>query len=97
MLAGYDAYGAGGALGKLFMTSGNAKVIDANFDNLATHGVNPQTSFQDRLGAVYTEIQGICGLSKDLSNYCSGLKAIEHPEFPPAAPLKAKPIAKAKW
>ena len=64
MLAGYDAYAAGGALGKLFMASGSAKLLDTNFDNLAARGVNPQTSFQDRLGAVYSEIQSICGLSQ---------------------------------
>lgn len=95
ILSGFDPYGAAGALGKLFMASGNANLIDANFDNLGTHGINAQVSFQDRLGAVYGEIQGICALPQ-FQDACSGYKSIEHPEFPPSAPLKAKPQVRAK-
>jgi hypothetical protein len=94
MLAGYDPYASGGALGKLFMASGSAKLLDSNFDNLAIHGINPQTSFQDRLGAVYSEIQGICSLSQ-IQEFCSIFKSIEHPEFPPTAPFRTKPPIKA--
>ncbi len=96
ILAGYDPYGAAGALGKLFMASGTAKLIDLSFDNLGTHGLNPQTSFQDRLGAIYGEIQAICAIP-GFPPFCSALKTIEHPEFPHSAPLRSIPHAKAKW
>jgi hypothetical protein len=95
ILAGYDPYAAGGALGKLIMASGSAKLIDANFDNLPLHGLTPQTSFLDRLGVVYGEIQTICALP-GVQDACNGLKSVAHPEFPPSAPLKSKPGVKNK-
>jgi hypothetical protein len=88
MLAGYDPYAAAGAVGKLIMASGNPGLIDPGFDRLSSRNLVPQTSFKDRLGAIYSEVQNLCSMTQ-FQEYCSVYKSLVHPEFPPSAPLMA--------
>jgi hypothetical protein len=89
--AGYDPYGAAGALAKLAMASGTAGLVDQNFDNiLAGIGVDPHTSFNDRLQVVFSEMQALCALPQAQS-FCLTYKGAIHPHFPPSAPLSHRP------
>jgi Zn-dependent protease with chaperone function len=74
--AGYDPYAAAGALAKLSMASGNAGLVDQNFDSLLqTVGVDPHGSFNNRLGLLFAEMQLICSLPQAQPS-CSQYKGI---------------------
>jgi hypothetical protein len=58
-MAGYDPYGAAGALAKLYMASGTAGLVAQNFDNISgdVHG-----SFNNRLALIFQVMQSMCSL-----------------------------------
>ncbi len=82
LLAGYDPYGAAGALAKLNMVSGTANVLAPNFDDLP----DPHVSFTARLDSIFSTLSMACG-QQALSLYCSAYKSVIHPNFPPVAPF----------
>jgi hypothetical protein len=82
LLAGYDPYGAAGALAKLNMVSGPAGILAANFDDLP----DPHVSFASRLDSMFSTLSMACG-QPALSLYCSAYKSVIHPNFPPGAPF----------
>ena len=92
LISGYDPYGAAGALAKLAMASGNAGLVDQNFDNLAAiAGADLHGSFNNRLALVFQNIQAICALSTQLQSFCASYKSLVHPHLPAIAPLSAGP------
>ncbi len=90
LASGYDPYGAAGALAKLAMASGNAGLVDQNFDNLAAiAGTDLHGSFNNRLAVVFQNMQAICAASAQLQNFCASYKSFVHPHLPGMAPLSA--------
>jgi hypothetical protein len=92
LLAGYDPYGAAGALAKLAMASGTSGLLDQNFDNLAAIvGFDLHGSFNNRLAVIFIDMQLLCATPEAASS-CGLYKGIVHPHLPPGAPLNVKPI-----
>ena len=83
LAAGYDPYGAAGALAKLSMASGDAALVDQNFDNLSgdLHG-----SFNDRLALIFQTMKAICSRPENQS-FCKLYKNLIHPDLPSISPL----------
>jgi hypothetical protein len=81
--AGYDPYGAAGALAKLYMASGQAGLVAQNFDNLST---DPHGSFNNRLALIFSVMQAVCSTPQS-QNACSQYKNLVHPHLPAIAPL----------
>ena len=77
LVTGYDAYAAGGALGKLQMALGQTSLLAQAFDNLN----DIHTSFSNRMGVVMSEIQQICGI-QSLKEFCQTEHSIFHPQAP---------------
>ena len=87
LVAGYDPYGAAGALSKLAMASGQAGLLDQNFDNLtATVGLDLHGSFNNRLELIFLVMQTICAMPQ-YNGFCTLYKSIIHPHLPAIAPL----------
>lgn len=87
LLAGYDPYGAAGALAKLSMVSGTAGLVDQNFDTIqANLGVDPHVSFNQRLDNMFNTMTAVCSLPSALAA-CTSYKKFVHPHLPGAAPL----------
>jgi hypothetical protein len=87
LFAGYDPYGAAGALAKLAMASGSAGLLDQNFDNLAAVvGADLHGSFNNRLALIFDSMQLICA-APQAQNFCAQYKNLVHPHLPPIAPL----------
>lgn len=85
--AGYDPYGAAGALAKLSMASGDSALLNQNFDNLVSvAGIDPHGSFNNRLAVIFTNLQSACK-SPEVQQFCAQYKRLIHPHFPPAVPL----------
>lgn len=82
LLTGYDAYAAGGALGKLMMALQRTGLVAQNFDNLN----DPHTSFTNRMGLIMSEIQTVCGLP-EAASLCQAEHNTFHPHMPPSTPL----------
>jgi len=85
LLTGYDAYAAGGALGKLMMASERTGLLNQLFDDIA----DPHSSFPTRMGLILTEVQTICGLSQAAS-----LCTTEHTSFHPHMTTTSTPLLK---
>lgn len=87
LLAGYDPYGAAGALAKLSMASGEAGLLAQNFDSLtSTLGGDPHGSFNDRLALIFSVMQAVCALPQAQA-VCAEYKYAVHPHLPASAPL----------
>jgi hypothetical protein len=98
MLAGYDPYAAAGALGKIYMATGNAGLAATTFDDiselLAALGVPVQPgspadwhgSFNTRADRIFSTLQQICS-SAQMQSVCSMYKLAFHPHFPGNEPL----------
>ena len=87
--AGYDPYGAAGALGKLSMASGTSGAAAQSFLNEFEAG-----SPGARLQNLYNGLKFICNDSA-FSQACVNYRAIFHPHFPPSVPLSiegARPV-----
>ena len=85
LLAGYDPYGAAGALAKLSMASGDASLLSQTFDSLnLTAGGDLHGSFNNRLALVFENMQAICA---QFATFCAQYKGVIHPHFPGSAPL----------
>jgi hypothetical protein len=85
--AGYDPYGAAGALAKLSMASGHAGLVDQNFENsVLVAGVDLHGSFNNRLDRIFDEMQAICAMPQNQSS-CAKYKSLIHPHLPVVAPL----------
>ena len=84
LLTGYDAYAAGGALGKLFMISGRTGILDQNFDN----AFDVHKSFPTRIGNTMDLIQALCVLP-EFASLCTSEHNLFHPHMPgaPITPL----------
>jgi hypothetical protein len=94
LIAGYDPYGSAGALAKLYMASGNAGLVDQNFDNLlAAIGLDPHGSFNERLALIFGEMQTICATPQGQS-FCTNYKRTVHPHLPGGAPLSIPHVRK---
>jgi hypothetical protein len=90
LFAGYDPYGAAGALAKLSMASGTAGLVDQNFDNLlALLGIDPHGSFTERIALVFGEMQTLCA-TPQAQNFCIEYKKAVHPHLPGGAPLSVR-------
>jgi hypothetical protein len=85
LLAGFDPYASAGTLSKLAMASGQAGLLDQNFDNISgdLHG-----SFDNRVALVIQTIEALCALPT-LSANCQSYKQFVHPHIPAPAPLSA--------
>ena len=89
LIAGYDPYGAAGALAKFAMASGEASLLDQTFDNFTSvAGLDPHGSFNDRLALVFQHMLQICIMPQYLP-FCQRYKSVIHPHLPPSAPLGA--------
>lgn len=87
LTAGYDPYGAAGALAKLAMASGDAGLLSQTFDNLnLAAGTDLHDSFNNRLALIYQNMKEICG-DPDFQSFCATYKGVIHPLLPPSAPL----------
>ena len=87
LLAGYDPYGAAGALGKLYMASGTVDLLDPDFDYLQTvAGVDPHGSFNTRLSMIFQGVQSICA-APSYRGACAAFKNNFHPLMPTVAPI----------
>jgi len=87
LLAGYDPYGAAGALAKLSMASGEASLLSQTFDNLnLVVGLDLHGSFDNRLALVFQNMQAICG-TPQLASFCAEYKSAIHPHLPGSVPL----------
>jgi hypothetical protein len=81
--AGFDPYGAAGAIGKLSMANGSSGLVSPFFDNLS----DPATAFSSaRSNSMLGVIASACNYVA-LSGYCAPYKAVIHPHFPGSAPL----------
>jgi hypothetical protein len=80
MLAGYDPYGAPGALGKIYMATGNVGGLVLQFyeDYLSS---DMHKSLGSRLDAIYTTISQVCS-STDAATACSNYRQVFHPHMP---------------
>lgn len=88
--AGYDPYGAAGALAKLSMASGDSSLLSQNFDNfVATAGLDLHGSFNNRLALIFQVMQAICGTSQ-YQGFCAAYKGVVHPHLPPTSPLSKR-------
>lgn len=86
LFAGYDAYAAGGAMGKLLMVSGRTPLLVQLYDDLA----DPHTSFTNRMGLIMGEIQYVCSLPEGVP-LCQQVHGTFHPHLPSSsAPLLKK-------
>lgn len=87
LVAGYDPYGAAGALAKLSMASGDASLLDQAFDNLfETVGLDLHGSFNNRLSLIFLNMQSICA-SPQYHSFCATYKSVIHPHLPAFAPF----------
>jgi len=82
ILAGFDPYGAAGALAKLSMASGTPNLVAATFDDLP----DPRGSFTTRLGSMMSTLGQACAQSP-VSGLCGAYKSVIHPNFPATAPF----------
>lgn len=81
--AGFDPYGAAGAIGKLSMANGSSGLVDPHFDSLA----DPSAAFSAaRINSMLGVINSACGYIT-MNGYCAPYKATIHPHFPGSAPL----------
>jgi len=81
--AGFDPYGAAGAIGKLSMANGSSGLVSQFFDNLS----DPTTAFSaTRMNSMLGVITSACNYVT-MSGYCGPYKAAIHPNFPGSAPL----------
>lgn len=93
LVAGYDPYGAAGALSKLAMASGTAGLVSQNFDNLsALAGGDIHGSFNNRLQLLFEDMQDLCSLPSAQSA-CNSYKSAVHPHLPSSVPLSLRPSA----
>jgi hypothetical protein len=83
--AGFDPYGAAGAIGKLSMANGSSGLVSPFFDNLS----DPTTAFSAaRMNSMLGVITSACNYTTLSSiGYCAPYKATIHPHFPGSAPL----------
>ena len=81
--AGFDPYGAAGAIGKLGMANGSSGLVDPHFDSLA----DPSPAFNAaRINSMLGVITSACGYIT-MNGYCAPYKSTIHPHFPGSAPL----------
>jgi len=81
--AGFDPYGAAGAIGKLSMANANPGVLSPLFDNLS----DPTPAFSAaRMNSMPGVLSSACAYAT-MSGFCGPFKAIIHPHFPGSAPL----------
>jgi len=81
--AGFDPYGAAGAIGKLNMANGSTALVSPFFDNLA----DGTTAFSAaRMNSMLGVITSACGYV-NMTGYCAPYKTTIHPHFPGSAPL----------
>jgi len=81
--AGFDPYGAAGAIGKLNMANGSTALVSPFFDNLA----DGTTAFSAaRMNSMLGVITSACGYV-NMTGYCAPYKTTVHPHFPGSAPL----------
>lgn len=81
--AGFDPYGAAGAIGKLSMANGSPGLVDPHFDSLS----DPSPTFSAaRMNSMLGVISSACGYIT-MNGYCAPYKSTIHPHFPGSAPL----------
>jgi Peptidase family M48 len=78
--AGFDPYGAAGAIGKLSVANGSSGLVSPYFDSDTATFVS--TAHMNSLPGVITQA---CGYVT--SSYCTSYKTTIHPHFPGSAPL----------
>jgi len=76
--AGFDPYGAGGAIGKLSMANGTPGLVSPSFDFPSDAATFLSTAHGNTLPAV---IGSACGAAT-LSGFCAPYKTVIHPHFP---------------
>ncbi len=77
LLTGYDAYAAGGALGKLMMALQATGLVAQQWENQ----YDPHTSFPNRMGQIILEIQTVCALP-EAGTLCQQEHILFHPHMP---------------
>ena len=81
--AGFDPYGAGGAMGKLSMANASPGLVSPFFDGLSDGTAAFSTA---RINSMVGVITQACGYV-NLSGFCGPYKTAIHPDFPGSAPL----------
>jgi len=83
--AGFDPYGAAGAMGKLNVANGSSGLVSSTFDKLS----DPSTAFSTaRMNSMLGVITQACSYTTLSSiGYCAPYKTAIHPHFPGSAPL----------
>lgn len=89
LFAGYDPYGAAGALAKLAMATGQSGLA-AQFEAMV--GADAHGSFNTRLQSVFDMLVITCNYDAESKRACSDYKSIFHPHFPQAIPLSLPAI-----
>jgi hypothetical protein len=92
--AGYDPYGAGGALGKLVTASADATFLSQSFDNQPA-GTDLHGFVSNRLGLIYADMQAVCSLTPDIRTACNQYRSAVHPIFPGGVPLSLPALRKS--
>ena len=81
--AGFDPYGAAGAIGKLNMAFGSSGLVSPFFDSLS----DASTAFSAaRMNSMLGLITTVCGNYVSVG-YCANFKGAIHPHFTVPAPL----------
>ena len=81
--AGFDPYGAAGAIAKLSVANGSSGLVSPTFDGLT----DPTSAFnQARINSMPGLLTSACSYPT-MAGFCTPYKAIIHPHFPGSAPL----------
>ena len=87
LIAGYDPYGAAGALRKLAVGTYNSR-LTTQFDNKMAAEV--YTSINTRFSGIYNALSGACQLLASVGDVCGNYRGLVHGHLPSTAPLVAK-------
>ncbi len=86
--AGYDPYGAAGALAKLAMVLDEASLSTQIYiDNLPA-SIDLHKSVDTRIADIFSVIKQSCAIDFEAQQTCAKWKGFWHPHFPDAAPLQ---------
>ena len=85
ILAGYDPYGAAGALAKLTMATGRASLTQQFFEDLPI--ADAHQSMNTRLSNLFDQLTVMCSF---VSEFCETYKKLIHPHLPDISPLVSR-------
>ena len=89
ILAGYDPYGAAGALAKLTMATGRASLSQQFFEDVPV--ADAHQSMNTRLSSLFDQLTIMCSV---VSEFCETYKKLIHPHLPDISPLGSTDVKK---